>query len=237
MTYPNYTAFENTPLANAPFVHLLVPNFIARADVARIAADFPVLPGPGAFPPETFLVKGHFAALMDELTGDRFRAAVERKFEMDLSAFPLVYTVRGEVRLQDGGVHTDSKSKLVTVLVYLNEDWTAEGGRLRLLRSSDGLADPVVEVAPVGGTLLVFRRTENSWHGHLPHAGKRRAVQAELAARSSHRRTRARAAYFIGAGQAMGSHGAAAQGLGRGFLRFRRPLAPEAPRRRLVRCG
>lgn len=177
MTYLNYTAFENTPLANAPFAHLLVPNFIARADVARIAADFPVLPGPGAFPPETFLLKGHFAALMDELTGDRFRAAVERKFEMDLSAFPLVYTVRGEVRTQDGGVHTDSKSKLVTVLVYLNEDWTAEGGRLRLLRSSDGLADPVVEVAPVGGTLLIFRRTENSWHGHLPHAGKRRAVQ------------------------------------------------------------
>jgi SM-20-related protein len=177
VSYPDYAAFENTPLADAPFPHLLVPNFIARADVARIGADFPVLPGPGAFPPGSFNLRGHFAALMDELTGSRFRAAVERKFGMDLSPFPLVYTVRGEVRAQDGGVHTDSKSKLMTVLIYLNEDWSAEGGRLRLLRSQDGLADPVVEIVPIGGTLLMFRRSENSWHGHLPHAGRRRAIQ------------------------------------------------------------
>ena len=177
MSYLDYAAFELTPLADAPFPHLLVPNFIARVDVARIGADFPVLPGPGAFPPGSFSAKGHFAALLDELTGPRFRVAVESKFGMDLSAFPLVYTVRGEVRAQDGGVHTDSKSKLMTVLIYLNEDWSAEGGRLRLLRSPDGLDDPVVEIAPVGGTLLVFRRSENSWHGHLPHVGRRRAVQ------------------------------------------------------------
>jgi len=177
MSYLDYAALENTSLAGVPFPHLLVPNFIARSDVARIGADFPALPGPGAFPPGSFGLKGHFAALMDELTGPRFRAAVERKFGLDLSAFPLIYTVRGEVRAQDGGVHTDSNAKLVTVLLYLNEDWNAEGGRLRLLRSQDGLADPVVEIAPVGGTLLVFRRSENSWHGHLPHAGRRRAVQ------------------------------------------------------------
>jgi SM-20-related protein len=177
MSYLDYAALEKMALAVAPFPHLLVPNFISRPDVARIGADFPVLPGPGAFPPGSFSPKGHFAALMDELTGPSFQAAVERKFDMDLSAFPLVYTVRGEARAQDGGVHTDSKSKLVTVLIYLNEDWSAEGGRLRLLRSPDGLADPVVEIAPLGGTLLAFRRSENSWHGHLPYAGKRRAVQ------------------------------------------------------------
>lgn len=177
MSYLDYAAFERTPLADAPFPHLLVPDFIARADLARIAPDFPMLPGPGAFPPESFRPKGHFAALMDELRGARFRAAIERKLDMDLSGFPLLYTVRGEVRVQDGRVHTDSKSKLVTVLLYLNEDWIAEGGRLRLLRSPDSLADPVVEIPPMDGTLLVFRRSENSWHGHLPHAGKRRTVQ------------------------------------------------------------
>jgi SM-20-related protein len=193
MSYLDYAGFESTPLAGAPFPHLLVPNFIARPDVARIGADFPLLPGPGAFPPGTFDLSGHFAALIEELTGPRFRSAVERKFGMDLSLFPLVYTVRGEVRAQDGGVHTDSKSKLVTVLLYLNEDWSAEGGRLRLLRSADGLAEPVVEIAPVGGTLLVFRRGENSWHGHLPHSGRRRAVQlnwmrdAQIATREQNR--------------------------------------------------
>jgi SM-20-related protein len=177
MSYLDYAALETAALAAEPFPHLLIPNFISRPDVARIGADFPVLPGPGAFPPASFTAKGQFAALMDELTGPLFRDAVARKFGMDLSAFPLVYTVRGEVRAQDGRVHTDSKSKLVTVFLYLNEDWSAEGGRLRLLRAPDGLDEPVVEIAPVGGTLLIFRRSENSWHGHLPHAGKRRAVQ------------------------------------------------------------
>lgn len=193
MSFLNYPAFEDTPLAREPFAHLLVPDFITRSEVARMAADFPDLPGAGAFPPGAFVLKGRFAALMDELTGSCFQAAVERRFGIDLSGFPLVYTVRGEVRAEDGGVHTDSPSKLVTVLLYLNEDWTAEGGRLRLLRSADSLADPVVEIPPLGGTLLIFRRSENSWHGHLPYAGKRRAVQlnwmrdARVAAREQKR--------------------------------------------------
>jgi len=192
-SFLDYKALEDTPLADAPFAHILVPNFIEQADIARIAADFPNLPGGGAFPPGVFALEGNFAALMNELTAPIFRAAVERKFKLDLSAYPLVYTVRGEVRLQDGGIHTDSQSKLVTVLLYLNEDWNADGGRLRLLRSPDSLADPVVEIAPHGGTLLIFRRSENSWHGHLPHAGKRRAVQlnwmrdAKVAAREQTR--------------------------------------------------
>ena len=35
----------------------------------------------------------------------------------------------------------------------------------------------VVEVPPVEGTLLVFRRSNNSWHGHKPFIGPRRVVQ------------------------------------------------------------
>jgi hypothetical protein len=62
------------------------------------------------------------------------------------------------------------------VLLYLNRDWNAPGGRLRLLRSPD-LDDFAVEIAPEAGTLLVFRRSETSWHGHAPFIGPRRAVQ------------------------------------------------------------
>jgi hypothetical protein len=32
-------------------------------------------------------------------------------------------------------------------------------------------------VPPYGGTLLIFRRADNSWHGHKPTSGPRRAVQ------------------------------------------------------------
>jgi predicted 2-oxoglutarate/Fe(II)-dependent dioxygenase YbiX len=46
-----------------------------------------------------------------------------------------------------------------------------------LLRSPDSLDDVVAEVPPQAGTLLAFRVTDNSWHGHLPVTGPRRVVQ------------------------------------------------------------
>jgi hypothetical protein len=31
-------------------------------------------------------------------------------------------------------------------------------------------------VPPIAGTLIAFRRTENSWHGHHPFVGVRRSI-------------------------------------------------------------
>ena len=59
----------------------------------------------------------------------------------------------------------------------MNERWQEDAGRLRLLRGPNNLDDYVAEVPPYGGTLLAFRRADNSWHGHKPNAGPRRAIQ------------------------------------------------------------
>ena len=34
----------------------------------------------------------------------------------------------------------------------------------------------LVEVPPTGGTMAVFKRSSNSWHGHHPYEGERRYV-------------------------------------------------------------
>ena len=52
-----------------------------------------------------------------------------------------MYTVRGFVREKDGSIHTDSETKIITVLLYMNEDWREDAGRLRLLRSATDLED------------------------------------------------------------------------------------------------
>ena len=193
MIYLDTAAFAATPLAKVPFPHVVVSNFVSTENVARIAADFPCLAGPGAFPPAALKLKGHFARLIDELAAPWLRQAIEDKFAIDLAGRPLVWTARGHVRARDGGVHTDTKSKLVTVLLYLNENWMSSTGCLRLLRSRETLNEPVVEVPPLGGTLLVFQRSDRSWHGHLSHAGERRAIQlnfmtdAKVAAREATR--------------------------------------------------
>ena len=170
-------AFDDQPLTRDPFDFIIVDNFIPATVFKTVIADFPVIPGPGSHPPAELMIEGQFKALMDELEGDAFRVAVERKFDLDLTGRPTMYTVRGFVGDRDGHIHTDSKTKIITVLLYLNEGWEADGGRLRLLRSNEGLDNPVAEVSPNDGTLLVFRRSDNSWHGHKTFKGQRRAIQ------------------------------------------------------------
>jgi SM-20-related protein len=59
----------------------------------------------------------------------------------------------------------------------MNPQWEASGGRLRLLRSPTDIEDVIVEVPPVEGTLLTFRRGDNSYHGHKLFIGPRRVIQ------------------------------------------------------------
>jgi SM-20-related protein len=169
-------ALESAPLQHVPFHHSIVRDFINASHLDAILDGFPAVPGPGSHAPASLDMSAPFAAFLRELQGDGFRHAIERKFEIDLGSRPTVTTIRGEVRASDGRVHTDSRSKLITILIYLNGDWSAPGGRLRLLRSQN-LDDYAIEIAPEAGTLLAFRRSEHSWHGHAPFAGSRRAVQ------------------------------------------------------------
>ena len=134
-------------------------------------------PGPGSHPPSQLSISGKFKALLDELQDEAFRKAIEKKFNIDLTGRPTMYTVRGFLRSTDGSIHTDSETKIITVLIYLNEDWGAEGGKLRILRNGTDLEDYVAEVPPSLGTLLVFKRSDKSWHGHKPFEGQRRVVQ------------------------------------------------------------
>jgi len=175
--YLRLDAFRATPLAIEPFPHLIVDGFIGKAALAAINADYPKLTSPGSFPVDQVTFGPAFRALLEELEGDEFREAFEEKFGFDLSGRPTITTVRGRCDPRDGKIHTDSKSKIITVLIYMNESWEEAGGRLRLLRSAHDLNDIIVEVPPVAGTMLAFRRSDNSWHGHEPFAGERRVIQ------------------------------------------------------------
>ena len=173
----NFAALSATPLARDPYEHIVVPGFVPEAELPAIAADFPALPGPGSHPPSELSIRGRFKAMIDDLLSPQFEKLIEQKFDIDLSGRPTMYTVRGFTRDKDGGIHTDSDTKLITVLLYLNESWERDVGRLRLLRDGHDLENFAVEVPPFGGTLLAFKRSDHSWHGHKPFSGPRRALQ------------------------------------------------------------
>ncbi len=169
--------FDAVPLQHEPYDYLVLPDFIKPELLAQVVQDFPAIAKAGSFPVNTVHCGPVFEALMRELEGSVFRQAVERKFGLDLAGRPTMITVRGHTDETDGRIHTDSKTKLITMLIYFNTDWQNTGGRLRILRSGEDIEDFADEVEPALGTLLAFRRSDNSWHGHKPYVGERRALQ------------------------------------------------------------
>ena len=195
MSLLNLDAFVKAPLQTEPFDYLTVPGFVKTEEIGSILADYPKIEKGGSFPLIALDYGPVFKRLCDELQGDVLRQAFAEKFEMDLDHRPTTLTVRGRCRPKDGKIHTDSDTKLITVLVYLNENWEADGGRLRLLRSPDSLDDMVAEVPPEAGSMVCFRNRENAWHGHDSFDGVRRVLQLnwvtdEAAVRQSERRHR-----------------------------------------------
>lgn len=177
MTRIEMERLRETPLKTDPYDYVTVENFVPVETLETIAEDFPDLDLPGSFPVEELEYGPRFGDLLERLAQDDFRDAIQEKFGIDLAGRPMTCTVRGAAQRKDGQIHTDSKTKLITVLIYLNPPWQAEGGRLRVLRSGTDLNDFAEEIEPSSGNLLIFRRSDNSWHGHEPFEGMRRSIQ------------------------------------------------------------
>jgi Rps23 Pro-64 3,4-dihydroxylase Tpa1-like proline 4-hydroxylase len=111
------------------------------------------------------------------LASTDLRDHFQSKLQIDLTDRPATVTVRGQTVQKNGAIHIDSRSKLVTVLIYLNDEWNSTGGRLRLLRNSHDLEDSIAEVPPTRGAMVAFVNTLNAWHGHKPFVGRRRSIQ------------------------------------------------------------
>jgi len=170
-------ALAKTPLQTDPYEYVVVENFLDEGAQGQILGGFPDMPDAGSFPLSELQVGPGLQALFDALDGPEFRKAVEQKFGLDLQGRATMFTLRGRCDARDGRIHTDSKKKIITVLLYLNEGWQEEGGRLRLLKNGEDLNAVAAEVPPKFGTLLAFRRSDNSWHGHEQYVGPRKVLQ------------------------------------------------------------
>ena len=176
----DYARLADTPAADSPFPHVVVPDFVPPAALAVIYGQLPKLDRGGSFPPEALKLGPDARALMAELEGPALRQAIAAKFGLDLSGSPTMLTMRLATRAKDGQIHTDSHAKRVTVLLYLNPpnaSFAQQEGCLRLLRSANDLDDYDVEVAPTRGTLLVFPNGPATYHGHRSYVGPRHSIQ------------------------------------------------------------
>src|SRR5712671_8249420 len=178
----NADALREAALVAEPFPYLIVDNLIRPEVLAEVVESFPRIDKRGSFPPEAVSYSGRFATLMREMHSVALRDLIGERLGMDLKGRPPMLTVRGRTGKKDGRIHTDSKSKLVTVLLYLNPGWSAAEGRLRLLYNDHDLTRYAAEISPDAGRCLIFKVTPNCWHGHEPFEGERRCVQLNYVA-------------------------------------------------------
>jgi hypothetical protein len=177
MAHLNIEKLKAARIEGDPYEYVVVPGFLSPETVRRINATYPRIEKGGSYPIGSLEAGMAIKEVIEELDGPEFEAVIGEKFAVALDGRPKMYSLRGFTRAKDGQIHTDSKDKIITVLLYLNENWQQPGGRLRILRNGHDVDDFAAEVAPDNGTLLVFKRSETSWHGHHPFEGQRRSLQ------------------------------------------------------------
>jgi SM-20-related protein len=168
---------KQASLVADPFPHLHIEGLVPSSCEQDVLSDFPAVQKPGSFPLAQLDVGSRFQDLITELTTPPFADVLGEKLGMDLSAHPVMVTVRGMSRARDGQIHTDNTNKLITMLLYLGGTGDVSEGQLRLLRSADDVDDFAVEIPPRFGSLLVFKNGPTAWHGFKSFSGVRRVVQ------------------------------------------------------------
>ncbi|MGB3268603.1 MAG: 2OG-Fe(II) oxygenase [Rhodanobacter sp.] len=170
----------DTVIQHEPFpfmvAHGQLPDEV-RPDLDR---DFPRYASAGFFPYEPADCGPSVNVLVDNLTSPEFARAIGKHLGIEnLDQYPTLVTLCRMLNKRHGTIHTDSKSKVATALLYLNERWPdTSAGCLRFLRGVDDIDAMVMpELIPLYGELAVFKRCDNSFHGHLPFEGERRVIQ------------------------------------------------------------
>ena len=170
----------DTEVWSAPFPFMIAHGQLPDEARGELEQDFPRYAGAGFFPYEPKDCGPSIRELVERLQQPAFADAVGHRLGVErLSQYPTLVTLCRTMNRRHGTIHTDSRSKIVTALLYLNPQWPdTSDGCLRFLERIDDI-DAVIapELKPLYGEFAAFMRRDNSFHGHLPHAGERRVIQ------------------------------------------------------------
>ncbi|MDX5593324.1 2OG-Fe(II) oxygenase [Pseudovibrio sp. SPO723] len=174
----NFDALRASSTRTTPYRYLVGEGVLTKEQAADIRRDYPDINEPGYLPLSKLEASGAFKQLIEDLRKPELADILSEKLDLDLKDKPRMITVRRLSKHGDGRIHRDSKSKICTMLIYLNEDWEdAQGGAIRALNNERDMEDYVEEVSPLAGNVFAFKRADNSWHGHPSYKGERYVVQ------------------------------------------------------------
>ena len=170
----------DTVVRMEPFCFIVAHEQLPAGAASDLERDFPKYAGAGFFPHEESDCGPSVNQLVADLIDPAVATAVGKRLGIDnLGQYPTLVTLCRALNKRHGTIHTDSRSKVATALLYLNESWPdTSDGCLRFLGRVDDVDSLVApELKPLYGNLAVFKRSDNSFHGHLPFEGERRVIQ------------------------------------------------------------
>ena len=177
---PAHLERADTLVRREPFPFLIAQDQLPAESERELERDFPKYTGAGFFPYEEKDCGASINRLVGDLTDPSVATAVGAKLGIDnLGQYPTLVTLCRALNKRHGTIHTDSRSKIATALLYLNDTWPdTSAACFRFLKRIDSIDDTLApEVKPLYGNFVVFKRADNSFHGHLPFEGERRVIQ------------------------------------------------------------
>src|SRR5579871_3871043 len=133
----------DTDVRQEPFPFMIAHGQLpdeARGDLDR---DFPKYASAGFFPYDPSDCGPSVNLLVQQMTTPEFASTIGRQLGIEkLGSYPTLVTLCRALNKRHGTIHTDSRSKVATALLYLNPQWpdTSEGC-LRFLNRIDDIDD------------------------------------------------------------------------------------------------
>jgi len=168
---------KRAQLSQRPYPYFIARDFVRAPAIQEVQESFPEIRKTGFHPADDMALSGAFGRLIEELKGEEVSGALSEVFGIDFNALPRFITIRKVSAAHEGRIHCDSESKVMSLLLYLNDAWSSPEGRLRVLNGPDDFDDYTAEIDPKTGTVFAFLRKDDSWHGHKPFVGERKVVQ------------------------------------------------------------
>ena len=177
---PHRLSAPDTTQTREPFPFVIASGLLREDARAALREDFPRYKSAGFFPHDSADCGPSINALIAEVESPAFADVIGEKLGIEkLSQYPTLVTLCDALNKRHGTIHTDSRSKVATALIYFNDTWPdTSDGCLRFLSTIDDIDKTVApELKPLFGNFAVFKRAENSFHGHLPYEGERKVLQ------------------------------------------------------------
>lgn len=189
----------DTLVREEPFRFLVASGQLPAQAADELRRDFPRYAGAGFFPYDAADCGPSINRLVGELTEPTVASAIGARLGIArLGGYPTLVTLCRALNKRHGTIHTDSRSKVATALLYLNADWPdTSAGCFRFLDRDDNIDAMIVpELRPLYGNLAVFKRADNSFHGHLPYEGERLVIQIAWLTSEDEKRRKTRRGRF-----------------------------------------